>query len=152
MENIWYIVNVEAAIYKEDRWLIIKRGEKEEHAPGLLSMVGGKVEINSIMDNVLEETLKREIMEEVGIEIFDKIYYVESKAFLTDKGQMVIDIVFFCKYKSGEASCVSTDEVREIYWMSYEEIISNPNSPKWLVESIKKAEKIKRESYFRTDK
>lgn len=38
MENISYIVNVEAAIYKGDKWLIIKRGEKEEHVPGLLSM------------------------------------------------------------------------------------------------------------------
>lgn len=33
MSNILYIVNVEAAIYKDDKWLIIKRSEKEEHVP-----------------------------------------------------------------------------------------------------------------------
>lgn len=44
MDKKLYIVNVEAAVYKNDKWLIIKRSEKEEHASGLLSMVGGKVE------------------------------------------------------------------------------------------------------------
>ena len=42
MENKLYIVNVEAAIYKGNRWLIIRRSDKEDHAPGLLSLVGGR--------------------------------------------------------------------------------------------------------------
>ena len=33
MENKLYIVNVEAAIYKGNRWLIIRRSDKEDHAP-----------------------------------------------------------------------------------------------------------------------
>lgn len=102
MNDMSYIVNVEAAIYKNDKWLIIKRSEKEEHAPGILSNVGGKVEINKTENNVLEKTLIREIMEEVGIKISEKLYYVESKSFISDKGQTVVDIVFLCKYQSGE--------------------------------------------------
>ena len=36
-----FIVNVEGAIRKNDKWLsIIERSKKEEHAGGLLSLVG----------------------------------------------------------------------------------------------------------------
>ncbi|WIV11045.1 NUDIX domain-containing protein [Proteiniborus sp. MB09-C3] len=143
MDNLLYIVNVEAAIYKNDKWLIIKRSEKEEHAPGLLSMVGGKVETKISENNVLEETLIREIMEEVGIQVSKTLHYVDSKSFISDKGQIVIDIVFLCKYKSGEPKCMSADEVSEIYWMSKAEILENKNTPIWLKESIEKVESIR---------
>lgn len=143
MDNLSYIVNVEAAIYKNDKWLIIKRSEKEEHAPGLLAMVGGKVETKASENTVLEETLMREIMEEVDIQISKTLHYVESKSFISDKGEAVIDIVFLCKYKSGEPKCMSTDEVSEIYWMSSEEILGNKSAPVWLKESIEKAESIR---------
>ena len=36
-----FIVNVEGAIYKDEKWLLIRRSEKEEHAGGALSLVGG---------------------------------------------------------------------------------------------------------------
>jgi NADH pyrophosphatase NudC (nudix superfamily) len=145
VDSLSYIVNVEAAIYKGEKWLIIKRGEKEAHAPGLLSMVGGKVETNVAMSNVLEEALQREIMEEVGIKIASKIHYVESKSFVTDKGEMVIDIVFLCTYQSGEPKCISSDEVSDVHWLTFAEVLSNTNSPRWLVESLKKAEKVRLE-------
>jgi 8-oxo-dGTP diphosphatase len=145
MENLSYIVNVEAAIYKNDKWLIIKRSEKEEHAPGLLAMVGGKVETKTAEYNVLEDTLIREIMEEAGIQISKTLHYVESKSFISDIGQVVIDIVFLCKYESGEPKCISADEVSEIYWMVSTEILENKSAPIWLKESIEKVEKIRLE-------
>lgn len=143
MDDLSYIVNVEAAIYKNEEWLIIKRSEKEEHAPGLLSMVGGKVETKTTGSNVLEEALIREIAEEVGIQVSKTLYYVESKSFISDKGQAVIDIVFLCRYESGEPKCMSDDEVSEIYWMSCKEILENKSVPVWLKESIGKAENIR---------
>lgn len=145
MDNLSYIVNVEAAIYKKDNWLIIKRSEKEEHAPGILSMVGGKVEITNAENNVLEENLIREILEEVGIQISKTIRYIESKSFISDKGQVVIDIVFLCKYEEGEAKCMATDEISEVYWMSSKEILENKDAPIWLKESIEKADYIRSE-------
>jgi NADH pyrophosphatase NudC (nudix superfamily) len=143
MDNVSYIVNVEAAIYKNNKWLIIKRSEKEEHAPGLLSMVGGKVETRIAENDVLEKTLIREVMEEVGIQISKTVHYVESKSFISDKGQVVIDIVFLCKYQSGEPKCMSADEVSDIYWMSSKEVLLDKSAPTWLKESIEKAEKIR---------
>lgn len=143
MGNIQYIVNVEAAIYKDDKWLIIKRSELEEHAPGELSLVGGKVEDASNEGSILEKTLKREIVEEVGITIFDNPIYVESNAFSTAQGQSVIDIVFLCRYKSGTAQGLCPDEVIEVYWYTTKEILDNEKAPLYLKESIRKANDIK---------
>lgn len=143
MDSTSYIVNVEAAIYKDDKWLIIKRSEKEEHSPGVLSMVGGKVESTSVENQVLENNLKREIMEEVGIKVSEKIYYVESNSFILDRGQVVINIVFLCKYQSGEPKCMSPDEVSGVYWMSCTEVLSNENTPLWLKKSFEKLEKLR---------
>lgn len=42
-----FILNVEGAIYKNEKWLLIRRSKKEEHAGGLLSLVGGKVELDN---------------------------------------------------------------------------------------------------------
>lgn len=106
-------------------------------------MVGGKVEIKTPETNVLEETLKREIMEEVGIQVSSEMHYLESKSFISDKGQVVIDIVFLCKYETGEAKCKSIHEVSEIYWMSSSDILENKSAPIWLKESIKKAENLR---------
>ncbi|MDM5336317.1 hypothetical protein QUF84_03595 [Fictibacillus enclensis] len=37
-----FVVNVEAAVYKDDQWLIIERSLKEDHAGGSLAFVGGR--------------------------------------------------------------------------------------------------------------
>lgn len=70
------IVNVEAAIVRDGRYLMIVWGEEESHAPGTLSIPGGKVEDAGLIGNVLEETLRREI----------GLIYIESKPFITDDG------------------------------------------------------------------
>jgi hypothetical protein len=39
-----FVVNVEVFLHPGDRWLLIRRGDPEAHAPGTLAGVGGKVE------------------------------------------------------------------------------------------------------------
>ncbi|GIH60533.1 hypothetical protein [Microbispora siamensis] len=39
-----FVVNVEVFLERDGRWLLIRRGAKEAHAPGMLAGVGGKVE------------------------------------------------------------------------------------------------------------
>ncbi|MDQ0226212.1 NUDIX hydrolase [Metabacillus niabensis] len=135
-----FIVNVEGAIRKDDKWLIIRRSKKEEHAGGSLSLVGGKVEIEGNSSNILERTIKREIQEEVGVKVKDKLHYVHSTSFVSDTAENVVDIVFLCEYQSGEAYPKSPDEVEEILWLTTNEVIDHPNSPIYLKESIKQAE------------
>src|SRR5690625_7862961 len=91
-----FIVNVEAAIFKDDYWLIIERSKEEEHAAGLLSLVGGKVEKEGNTSDILERTIKREIFEEVDVTVKDYITYVHSKSIVSDTGGKDVDMVFLC--------------------------------------------------------
>jgi hypothetical protein len=53
-----FIVNVEGAIRKYDKWLIIERSKIEEHAGGLLSLVGGKVDIEGNSTDIVRKNIK----------------------------------------------------------------------------------------------
>lgn len=138
----WNIVNVEAAIYKEDQWLLMKRSEREEHGPGLITLVGGKVEEVGSVSDILEKTLHREVMEEVGIEV-QNLHYLESKAFLTGNNEPIVDIVFVCEHKNGEAQAVDENEVAEIFWMRAIDIILSKEIPYFVKETIEKAEMVR---------
>jgi 8-oxo-dGTP diphosphatase len=134
-----FIVNVEGAVFKEDKWLIIQRSKKEDHAGGLLSLVGGTVDHIGHSKNVLEQTLKRELFEEVGVRVKDPLNYIRSTSFLIENGSEVIDIVFLCEFDYGEPYVKSVDEVDAVFWMTAEEIFNHSQSPIWLKESIEEA-------------
>ncbi|GIP32098.1 DNA mismatch repair protein MutT [Paenibacillus sp. J2TS4] len=121
-----YIVNVEGAVFNEDKWLVIKRSTKEEHAGGTLSFVGGKVDPEETALEVLERTVKREIFEEVGIEIKEELHFLYSSSFVLKDGRHVLNVVFLCEYGKGTAYCKSPDEVEEIYWLPFTEIMNHP--------------------------
>jgi 8-oxo-dGTP diphosphatase len=109
-----FIVNVEGAIFRDNKWLIIERSKKEEHAGGLLSLVGGKVELEGNSSDILERTLKREINEEVDVKVKEQLKYVHSTSFVADSGENVVDIVFLCEYESGKEIAKSPDEVESV--------------------------------------
>ncbi|MFC4323018.1 NUDIX hydrolase [Litchfieldia salsa] len=137
-----FCINVEGAVYKEDKWLIIGRSLKEEHAGGLLSLVGGTVENEGNSKNILERTLRRELFEEVGVKIKEKIDYVRNTSFSLENGNEVVDIVFLCEFEDGAPFVKSPDEVDAVYWMTTDEITRHPKSPIWLIDSIKEAEEL----------
>lgn len=143
MELYRCIVNVEGAIFNDGRYLLVVRGEAESHAPGALTLIGGKVELfeNPDQDDILENTLRREILEEVTIEIEDEMEYIDSVAFSTDDGYPVVDVVFLCKYRGGTPSIGDADEVASLHWMSPQEIIRSSEVPEWTRRSILNAEK-----------
>ncbi|MEL3971745.1 NUDIX domain-containing protein [Rossellomorea oryzaecorticis] len=135
-----FIVNVEAAIHRDGKWLLIRRSEKEDHAPGMLSLVGGKCDAEGVSTEILERTLIREVDEEVGIKI-GGLTYVNSCSFVTDTGINVIDIVFLCNVESGEPYTKSQDEVDEVLWMSTSEILEREEIARYLKDNIQQAEK-----------
>ena len=134
-----FIVNVEGAILRGERYLMIVRGEGESHAAGTLSMPGGKVELGEIGNDVLETALKREIREEVGLEAMD-MKYLESKSFIADDGEPVVDIVFLCKCEEGRPMITQPEEVAELHWLTAQEVYGHPKTPPWIRQSIEKAE------------
>ncbi|RKL64720.1 DNA mismatch repair protein MutT [Salipaludibacillus neizhouensis] len=146
-----FYVNVEGAVYKEGKWLIISRSLKEGHAGGLLSLVGGTVENEGNSTKILERTLRRELFEEVGVKVKDNMDYVRNTSFKLDNGSVVIDIVFLCEFEEGEAFAKSPNEVDAVYWMSTEELVKHPQTPIWLTDSIKEAETLLKVKTYSTN-
>ncbi len=142
-----FVVNVEGAIHCDGKWLLIRRSEKEEHAGGSLSLVGGKCEIEGNSSDILERTLKREIFEEVGCEV-TALRYVNSSSFVTESGLNVIDVVFLCHHKSGEPYAKSIEEVDEVIWMTTSEILAHIDLPVYLKKNIKLAENVLQDSLY----
>jgi ADP-ribose pyrophosphatase YjhB (NUDIX family) len=123
-----FVVNVEGAIEQGGRYLMIVRGADVSHAPGALSFPGGKVEPNDGPDEAFESTLRREIREEVGVEIGDEVVYVDSRRFDTDDGRQALNVTFLCRFRSGTPTA-NADEVESVRWMTVEEILRE--APPW---------------------
>jgi 8-oxo-dGTP diphosphatase len=138
-----FIVNTEAAIFRDGKYLIIKRGEKEAHAGGELSLVGGKVEIEGDSTDVLENTIIREVKEEVGLSIIGKPRYIQSTSFVTDNGFHVVNVVFLCVEVEGEACVASANEVAGVYWMTTDEVYMHAKALGYLKDSIERAEALR---------
>lgn len=147
-----YIVNVEGAVVRGGRYLMVVRGEAE-YAPGGLSFPGGKVEGVGRTADVLEETLRREIGEEVGVEVHAEMTYLRSSA-LVAEGDPVVDVVFLCRWKSGEATAADAaaespsaakGEVAAVRWMTAAEAIAHPETPPWTRLSLQLAERVRLE-------
>lgn len=114
-----HVVAVFAWIQQGDKFLLARRNSDDPQAGGLWALVGGKVD-NELGDKVIEETLKREILEEVGIEIEDQIQFLTSQAFVRASGHHVVSLIFRAIYRSGEAKPLDGQE--EVVWMAYSEI------------------------------
>jgi isochorismate pyruvate lyase len=138
MPVISYIVNVEAAVYHAGRYLMIVRSEQDSYLPGALGMPGGKVEDAGTTDDILEQTIRREVWEEAGVQVAE-VEYVESHAF----GDFApcVDVVFLCRYQGGTARVGDPDEVAAVHWMTPDEIAKHPDMPPWTRRSIELAEK-----------
>ena len=108
------------------------RSEQEAHAGGTLAFAGGKVEGTDKPD-ALEETLRREIREEVGVEVADLVY-VESHSF--GSGPPCLDVVFLCRYVSGTPTAKDPAEVSAVQWMTQAEVLAHPKTPPWIARSL----------------
>ena len=143
MENRLHIVNIEGAVYRDDRYLVVRRGSGESHAPGTLSLVGGGIDTrDESSDDVILATLRREIVEEVGVQVRD-ITYVTGWTFRLDDGQDVINLLFLCAYDSGIATPADPNEVEEVHWMRADDIITHPDAPSWTRDAIRKCEALR---------
>ncbi len=127
-----FLVVVECAIYDNGRFLIIKR-PPGVHAENLLSFPGGKVEYSDGNIKILENAVKREILEEVGINLLDPIKYVTSNYFTNSENTNVLDILFYCSLdKTLNKIIPDPIAVPKYYWLTYSEIIKKENCPDWL--------------------
>jgi len=123
-----HVVAVNAIVKKEDKYLLARRSYKDDQSPGEWSFPGGKVE-NGVGKNRLQETLDKEIMEEVGIEITEDIELVYNDSFIRSSGDHVIMMTFLCHWKVGEAKPLEDQE--EVAWLTAEEISTMKDLPEY---------------------
>ena len=133
MSQYHHIVNVEGIVKKGDYLLTVMRSEAEEHASGTLSFIGGKVEFTDRESEVVEKTLKREIMEEVGVEVAN-LRFITSTGFTSDNGASVVNLVFLCDWASGTPRAIDLEEVASVHWMTVDEIRTHEKTPPWILE------------------
>jgi 8-oxo-dGTP pyrophosphatase MutT (NUDIX family) len=138
-----FLINVEGAVYRGDKWLMIERSHKEEHAAGMLSFVGGTVDQEGASSDILERTLRRELMEEVGITVYEKMSYVRNTSFVLADGREVVDIVFLCEWQSGEPYPKSPDEVEAVHWLTTDDIMKHPKTESYLHDNIREADRLR---------
>jgi 8-oxo-dGTP diphosphatase len=133
-----YLNVVEVAIEHDERFLIIKRPEGK-HAGGLLAFPGGKVEEMDEQNDwdILRFAAKREVLEEVGLDLKDSLKYIISNYFVDSMGAHVIDSVFHCKIEKTDLTIkASPREVPEYYWLTDQEINTAHNAPQWLKQYV----------------
>ncbi|GAA1402882.1 NUDIX hydrolase [Catellatospora coxensis] len=140
-----FVVNVEVHLHCDGRWLLIRRSEHEAHAAGLLAGVGGKVDLpaGSVIPDVLEQTARREVAEEIGVDLTGvPLTYIESSLFTTDDGDLVVNVVFAAPLPTdAEPFPASPDEVAAIVHLTFDEADADPNLPPWLRRSLRLATK-----------
>jgi len=86
-----HIVAITAVIKHNGKCLIIKRGDHEIAFPGKWTLPGGKVENAS----GAIETLRREVAEEVGLQV-DKISFLSDFEFTRPDELHVVGLSFLC--------------------------------------------------------
>ena len=138
-----FVVVAEGAVVRDGRYLMIVRGLNETQAPGMLAFPGGKVERTDGPDQVLEQAVRREIAEEVGLEIDQETLYLESASFTMDTGEPAVWVVFLCRYRGTGEPVSESHEVDTAGWMTVPEIVTHPRAPDWMPATIDRAERLR---------
>ena len=144
MEEYALVVNVEAALRRDGEYLLVERAADEAHAGGLLAFPGGKVEPPPDGDASFEETARRELYEEVGVDV-GAVEYVHSRTFLTDDGTACVNVVTLCEDEGGEAHVRAPEEVAAVRWLSPEAVRDHPDAPAFLERDVERLEGIRAE-------
>lgn len=119
-----------AIIYKEEagvfKYLITRRSLEKKAFPGKWTVPGGGLEVDDYINSpadfegqwyfAIEKSLRREITEEVNLEV-EKLKYLLDICFIMPDGQPVLILSYYGKFKSGEVE-LDEDNI-EFAWVSY---------------------------------
>lgn len=120
MPKLYSVIVNSVIVNNEGKVLIAQRSPEEGHEGGKWSIPGGKIEFVGEEHDVLLRNIKKEILEEVGVKIFDDIILAHDNTFTRSNGDDVLALVFVCKYKSGEARPL--EDTVDVKWVGKEEI------------------------------
>ncbi|WP_447007663.1 NUDIX domain-containing protein [Saccharothrix isguenensis] len=111
------------------------------HAPGTLAVVGGHLEVEGPGSDVLEATARREVAEEVGVDLTGTpLVCAESPFFVGDTGNRVVGVVFAAVLPDDAVPAVTTpEEVAGLGWWTLAELAAEPDCPAWTLQSVRRA-------------
>ncbi|MFB6220204.1 MAG: NUDIX hydrolase, partial [Halolamina sp.] len=116
-------------------YLFIVRGEDEDHAPGTLGFPGGTLEAPPGESGVLAATARREVREEVGVDIAG-IDLVTSTVFELDTGRACLNVLVVAEHAAGEAYVADPEEVGDVAWRTAESVFDADETPPWTAELL----------------
>lgn len=126
-EKAHYLV-VTGVVVKDGKYLITRRASTEKAFPNQWTVPGGKLEMSDYTKrskdtsahwyNIFENLLKREVMEEVGLEI-KNIGYLTSLAYLRSDNIPTIIISLYADHSSGKVKLCSA--LTEFAWVTLKE-------------------------------
>jgi 8-oxo-dGTP pyrophosphatase MutT (NUDIX family) len=136
-----YAVTVCVLIHRGNSFLLVVRSPGVAYAPNMIGMIGGHVEVIDPERNVLEATARREVAEEVGLDLSGvPLTYLESEFFITDSGERQITVTFAGPAPSGDQPHVNApDELVEVGWWTLNDLEADPRCPPWLPALIRRA-------------
>ena len=119
-----------AIIHKDGKYLITKRSAHKKHFPNRWTVPGGGLNTDDYTNlpnktgenqwyNALVNGLKREVMEEVGLEI-SKPEYLLDLAFVKEDGTPNLVLSYFAEYVSGDV--VLDEDATEFKWIGVDEV------------------------------
>ncbi len=109
------------------RFLLAKRAAHEKAFPSKWTVPGGKLVLTEYQNlprtspthpqwyNVVDWVLKKEIREEVNVEI-EKAQYLTDLVFVRPDGYPVVTLSYWCLYKSGEAK--PGKDLTDVAWVT----------------------------------
>jgi len=139
-----------AIVHKDGKYLITKRSPEKKVWPDKWTVPGGGLEVSDYINTpstvptekiwyyALENTLRREVEEEVGVEM-GKIDYLLDLCFIRPDDIPVITLSFYAPWKSGEIKL--NHESVDYAWVSAKEA-ENYDLIEGILDEIKLADKI----------
>ena len=116
---IKYKIAVGALIFtKDNKVILIERGSEARDAVGKLEGVGGKVDES---ENNLHDVLRREIKEEIDIDVdIDDVLTIKIMPGTHDPNWVVVD--YLCRLRSGTPKIQEPQKIKAIYVLSLDKI------------------------------
>ena len=137
-----------AIIHKNKKYLITKRSLNKKAFPGKWAVPGGGLEIDDYINTpktthdhwyfAIEKSLRREIKEEVNLEV-GRLHYLLDIAVILPNLVPGIILSYYCDYKLGEVKL--NDENTDYKWVTFEEA-KNYDLVEGLLEEIEMVDKI----------
>jgi 8-oxo-dGTP diphosphatase len=118
-------VGLAAFIWRDGKFIMMQR--KGSHGTGTWSVPGGHLEYGETW----EECVRREIMEEVGVEVTNIKFLAATNDIFNKDVKHYISIWMTCDWASGEPQNMEPEKITDVEWRSFQDLPAPLFEPCW---------------------